>query len=102
MMWSRFLFYRRVQYIRYYCYGGNEHEYVKYINAPMPETYLAEGDAVTLEDSSVGNRYYHLDFRIDATVKIKVLNADGTVSEETVEGTVSNPIWVRMRRLKMS
>lgn len=37
------------------------------------------------------NSYPHVDFRIAATVTMKVLNADGTVTTKTVNGFITNP-----------
>lgn len=42
--------------------------------------------------STTSIRYYHFDIRISASIKIKVLNADGTVSETTItNATISDP-----------
>lgn len=38
--------------------------------------------------------YYHFDFRIAANITVKVYNADGTTTETTVTGTVSDPTAV--------
>ena len=43
------------------------------------------------QTASSSGRYYHLDFRVAATVTVTVLNADGTTTTTTVTGTISNP-----------
>ena len=65
-------------------------EIIEYLNS----AYGYNPYAIETTDTTTSIRYYHFDIRIDAEVTVKVLNEDGTTTEETVNATISNPTAV--------